>query len=200
MDVKISKYPNKNRNDSLDSDVIKNNNKRIKSQKTKYFINKKYQRFISVIFYLIGFYFLFFLFRFLTSIYVSLSIYLLQFNPQYKLGIFLITCIFTAELYLSLGYFYYKKYKLNNLYGPNQLSLICLQIIGIAFIGCNYYINIKSNLSETYLFFMDNKKSFFLGYLFCGSICFIVLLITTTLIISRKRKIEMYKVLNETKI
>ena len=38
---------------------------------------------------------------------------------------------------MSLGYFYYKKYQLNNLYGPSQISLICLQIIGLFLIGIN---------------------------------------------------------------
>ena len=37
----------------------------------KYFINKNYQRFIGFIFFLIGCYFLFFLFSFVFSIYVS---------------------------------------------------------------------------------------------------------------------------------
>ena len=103
-------------------------------------------------------------------------------------------------MYLSLGYFYYKKYQLNNLYGPNQLTLIILQIIGLAFIAVNYYINIHSDLSETYLFYMDNEKYFFLGYLFCAGFCFILLIVTIVIIISRKRKVEIYNVLSESKI
>ena len=111
---------------------------------------------------------------------------------------FLITSIITAELYLSLGYFYYKKYQLNNLYGPSQIFLIILQFIGIISIGANYFINISSNLNETYLFFMDNKKIFFFGYLISAffGLC---LFITTIVIVFRKRKIEIYNVLNEAK-
>ena len=103
-------------------------------------------------------------------------------------------------MYLSLGYFYYKKYQLNNLYGPSQITLICLQIIGLIFIGANYYINASSELNETYLFYMDNKKYFLLGYLFCTGFCFILLIVTISIIIARKRKIEIYNVLSESKI
>ena len=103
-------------------------------------------------------------------------------------------------MYLSLGYFYYKKYQLNNLYGPSQLFLICLQIIGLTFIGVNYYINVSSDLNETYLFYMDNKKYFFFGYLFCTGFCLILLIITISMVISRKRKKEIYNVLSESKI
>ena len=47
----------------------------------------------------------------------------------------------TGELYLSLAYFYFKKFQLKNLYGPNQFSLIGLQFVGIVLIGANYCIN-----------------------------------------------------------
>ena len=73
MDVQIStsqKESNNNKNSSPESEIIRNNNI-IKTQKTKYFINKHYQRFISIIYFLIGIYFLYFLLCFLISIYVS---------------------------------------------------------------------------------------------------------------------------------
>ena len=65
------KESNNNKNISLDSDIIKNNNI-IRKQKTKYFINKKYQRIMSIIFFIIGCYFLCFLYSFVFSIYVSI--------------------------------------------------------------------------------------------------------------------------------
>ena len=72
MDVQIkSSKDNNKKNKPSDFDIIKNNNL-LKAQKTKYFINKNYQRFISVIFFLIGVCFLYFLFCFLISIYVSI--------------------------------------------------------------------------------------------------------------------------------
>ena len=74
-----------------------------------------------------------------------------------------------------------------------------MQIIGIIFIASNYYINTSSNLNETYLFYMDYKKFFFFGYIFSFGFGFILLIITLGLIITRKRKIEIYNVLNETK-
>ena len=95
-----------------------------------------------------------------------------------------------------MGYFYYKKYQLNNSYGPSQLALICLQIIGLAFIAVNYFINVSSDLNETYLFYMDNKKYFLFGYLFCAGFGFVLLITTISIIISRKRKIEIYNVLS----
>ena len=77
--------------------------------------------------------------------------------------------------------------------------LIGIQIIGIAFIAGNYYMTTSNNLNETYLFYMDYRKICFFGYLFSFGFGFILLLITIGLIISRKRKIEVYKILNETK-
>ena len=77
MDVQIStsqKESNNNKNSSPESEIIRNNNI-IKVQKTKYFINKHYQRFISIIYFLIGIYFLYFLLCFLISIYVSIILY-----------------------------------------------------------------------------------------------------------------------------
>ena len=78
MDVPIStsqKESNNNKNSSPESEIIRNNNI-IKVQKTKYFINKHYQRFISIIYFLIGIYFLYFLLCFLISIYVSIILHL----------------------------------------------------------------------------------------------------------------------------
>ena len=115
------------------------------------------------------------------------------------MGIFLLVCIITAELYLSLGYFYYKKYQLNNLYGPSQLCLIILQFIGMICIGINYFINTRADLNEIFLFFMDNKKIYFFGYLFSAIFCFALFIITLGLIIQRKRKNEIYNILNEPK-
>ena len=48
----LDKKTGKNMNNTLDPDIIKNNNI-MKAQKTKYFINKQYQRFISIIYFLI---------------------------------------------------------------------------------------------------------------------------------------------------
>ena len=70
----LNKKTDKNMNNTLDPDIIKTNNI-IKAQKTKYFINKQYQRFISIIYFLIGCYFLYYLFCFLISIYVSIEHY-----------------------------------------------------------------------------------------------------------------------------
>ena len=70
----LDKKTGKNMNNTLDPDIIKNNNI-MKAQKTKYFINKQYQRFISIIYFLIGCYFLYYLFCFLISIYVSIEHY-----------------------------------------------------------------------------------------------------------------------------
>ena len=78
MDVQIStsqKESNNNKNSFPESEIIRNNNI-IKVQKTKYFINKHYQRFISIIYFLIGIYFLYFLLCFLISIYVSIILHL----------------------------------------------------------------------------------------------------------------------------
>ena len=78
MDVQIStsqKESNNNKNSSPKIEIIRNNNI-IKAQKTKYFINKHYQRFISIIYFLIGIYFLYFLLCFLISIYVSIILHL----------------------------------------------------------------------------------------------------------------------------
>ena len=69
-----SNNANKNEKNASDSDIIKHNNI-IKAQKTKYFINKQYQRFISLIYFLIGWYFLYCLFCFLISVYVSKFLY-----------------------------------------------------------------------------------------------------------------------------
>ena len=102
-------------------------------------------------------------------------------------------------MYLSLGYFYYKKYQLNNLYGPSQLCLIFLQFIGMICIGINYLINTKEDLNEISLFFLDNKKIYFFGYLLSSIFCFVLFLITLGLIIQRKRKNEIYNILNESK-
>ena len=80
MDDKASNSPkesNNNKNNTSDPEIIRNNNI-IKVQKTKYFINKHYQRFISIIYFLIGCYFLYFLLYFLISIYVSIILYLLS--------------------------------------------------------------------------------------------------------------------------
>ena len=101
---------------------------------------------------------------------------------------------------MSLGYFYYKKYQLNNLYGPGQITLICLQTLGLLLIGINFYMNASSKFNETYLFFIDNQKYFTLGYLFSTGFCFVLLLSTIIIIICKKRKVEIYNVLSESKI
>ena len=78
MEAQISNSPKESNNKkkrSSDSEIIRNNNI-IKAQKTKYFINKNYQRFISIIYFLIGIYFLYFLLCFLISIYVSIILHL----------------------------------------------------------------------------------------------------------------------------
>ena len=43
---------------------------------------------------------------------------------------------------------------------------------------------------------MDNKKYFLLGYLSCAGFGFVLLVATISIIISRKRKIEIYNVLS----
>ena len=88
MDDKTSNSPkesNNNKNNTSDPEIIRNNNI-IKVQKTKYFINKHYQRFIGFIFFLIGCYFLFFLFSFVFSIYVSSLFNLININSIVQNG------------------------------------------------------------------------------------------------------------------
>ena len=78
--------------------------------------------------------------------------------------------------------------------------MICLQIIGLFLIGINFYINANSKFNETYLFYIDNKKYFLCGYLFSTGICVVLLLSTIGIIIFKKRKIEIYNVLSESKL
>ena len=104
-----------------------------------------------------------------------------------------------GELYLSLAYFYFKKFQLKNLYGPNQISLIVLQLIGIILIGVNYYINNYIASNESFLFYRDNQKYYFFVYLFSEFISIFLFVLTTIIILVRKRKGQLYNVLNESK-
>ena len=76
MNDKIGDSPREtnNKNISIDSEIIKPNNINAQKQIHKYFINKKYQLFISIIYFFIGSFFLYFLFSYVFSIYVSINI------------------------------------------------------------------------------------------------------------------------------
>lgn len=77
MNDKIGDSPREtnNKNISIDSGIIKPNNINAQKQIQKYFINKKYQLFISIIYFFIGSFFLYFLFSYVFSIYVSILIF-----------------------------------------------------------------------------------------------------------------------------
>ena len=77
MNDKIGDSPREtnNKNISIDSEIIKPNNINAQKQIQKYFINKKYQLFISIIYFFIGSFFLYFLFSYVFSIYVSIIIF-----------------------------------------------------------------------------------------------------------------------------
>ncbi len=77
MNDKIGDSPREtnNKNISIDSEIIKPNNINAQKQIQKYFINKKYQLFISIIYFFIGSFFLYFLFSYVFSIYVSILIF-----------------------------------------------------------------------------------------------------------------------------
>lgn len=77
MNDKICDSPREtnNKNISIDSEIIKPNNINAQKQIQKYFINKKYQLFISIIYFFIGSFFLYFLFSYVFSIYVSILIF-----------------------------------------------------------------------------------------------------------------------------
>ena len=77
MNDKIGDSPREtnNKNISIDSELIKPNNINAQKQIQKYFINKKYQLFISIIYFFIGSFFLYFLFSYVFSIYVSILIF-----------------------------------------------------------------------------------------------------------------------------
>ena len=84
MNDKIGDSPREtnNKNISIDSEIIKPNNINAQKQIQKYFINKKYQLFISIIYFFIGSFFLYFLFSYVFSIYVSINILLLYIVPN----------------------------------------------------------------------------------------------------------------------
>ena len=105
----------------------------------------------------------------------------------------------TGELYLSLAYFYFKKFQLKNLYGPNQFLLIGLQFVGIVFIGANYCINnfVASNLS--YLFYKEHEQFCSFMYYFTEILSMILFFLTLIIILSRRKKIQIYNVINESK-
>ena len=77
MNDKIGDSPREtnNKNISIDSEIIKPNNINAQKQIQKYCINKKYQLFISIIYFFIGSFFLYFLFSYVFSIYVSILIF-----------------------------------------------------------------------------------------------------------------------------
>ena len=77
MNDKIGDSPREtnNKNISIDSEIIKPNNINAQKQIQKYFMNKKYQLFISIIYFFIGSFFLYFLFSYVFSIYVSILIF-----------------------------------------------------------------------------------------------------------------------------
>ena len=77
MNDKIGDSPREtnNKNISIDSEIIKPNNINAQKQIQKYFINKKYQLFISIMYFFIGSFFLYFLFSYVFSIYVSIIIF-----------------------------------------------------------------------------------------------------------------------------
>ena len=68
------KESNNNKGPSLEPELVNINNRKEK-QKTKYFINKHYQLFISIIFFIIGCIFLSILYSFVFSIYVRFYFY-----------------------------------------------------------------------------------------------------------------------------
>ena len=191
MEVNISN----SQKESNNSNIINNNNK--EKRTINITISENYQGFISVIYFIIGCSFLYYLFSFVFSVYVSINIIIIL--KQYNICLFLFTCIAVAELYLSLAYFYFKKFQLKNLYGPNQLSLIGLQLIGIIFIGINYYINNYISDNESFIFYKDNQKYYCFVYLFSEIFAIFLFVLTTIIILVRKRKGQLYNVLNESK-
>ena len=109
------------------------------------------------------------------------------------------TSIITGELYLSLSYFYFKKYQLQNFYGPSQITLLVIQFVGVLFIGINFYINNYIKGHESFLFYNENKKYYRFLYFFSAFISIFLFVLTTIIIMVRKRKKQLYNVFNETK-
>ena len=98
-----------------------------------------------------------------------------------------------------MAYFYFKKFQLENFYGPSQLSLLAMQFIGIISIGINFYINNYSTGSESFLFYMDNQKYYRILYIIAGFISILLFILTTIIILIRKSKDSKYNKLSEIK-
>ena len=98
-----------------------------------------------------------------------------------------------------MAYFYFKKFQLENFYGPSQISLLVMQFIGMISIGINYYMNNYTSGSESFLFYMDNQKYYRLLYLFSEIISILLFILTAIIILIRKRKDNIYNELNENK-
>ena len=95
-----------------------------------------------------------------------------------------------------MAYFYFKKFQLKNLYGPSQYSLISLQFTGIVLIGINYYMNNYIEGNESFIFYKENQQYYCFMYLFSEFISIFLLVLTIIIISIRKRKGQLYKVLN----
>ena len=98
-----------------------------------------------------------------------------------------------------MAYFYFKKFQLKNLYGPNQYTLIGLQFIGIVLIGINYYINNYMKGNESFIFYKENQQYYCFVYLFCEFISIFLLVLTIIIVCVRKAKGQLYNVLNESR-
>ena len=98
-----------------------------------------------------------------------------------------------------MAYFYFKKFQLKNLYGPSQYSLIGLQFVGIVLIGINYYINNYINGNESFIFYKENQHYYCFLYFFCEIISIFLLVLTIIIVAERRKKGQLYNVLNESR-
>jgi len=83
------------------------------------------------------------------------------------------------------------------MYGPNQSTLVILQLIGIILIMINYCINKFYSSNESYYFYEEHQLILFIIYLIFCATTIILFCLTAIIIIKRKQKYIKYTMLKE---
>ena len=101
-----------------------------------------------------------------------------------------------GELYLSLGYFYYKKFRLKDEFGPKQKTLILWQIVGCMLVLINFYMSMSMKIISIYSFYKYYFEYGFEIFAFSFGLTSLFLIITFVSNNKREKNMQQYNEIN----
>ena len=100
-------------------------------------------------------------------------------------------------MYLTLAYFYFIDNKLKATEFPTRFTLFIFQLFGILFIICDFYVCKFFTLSDSYMFYHDNKENIDLLHIINLIVGLVVLVISSILMFIYREDNKKYTTINE---